>query len=144
MQALIERYAAGDTEAAYALYADDAEVSMEFAVPERIVTRGTEQWGTQLSRMYSDIKVRDLTLYDTTDPNVVIAEWTYVSRIGESTVSNGNIIVVECRNGKIVRSRDYHDHVARAVADGDVPSLVSLVEGMVLPQDKEATVSPID
>lgn len=87
-------------------------------------------------RFYADIEVRDLLIQDMADPNVVVAEWTYVTRVGDSLVENHNVSIVECRDGKILRSRDYHNHVTRAVAEGTVPSCIATIQSMVLPEDR--------
>ncbi|WP_043457052.1 nuclear transport factor 2 family protein [Streptomyces fulvoviolaceus] len=148
VSALIERFSAGEMEAALELYADDVELSIEFGLPERFVIpdkaslvagmkAAQEAQRDKPSRMYADIEVRDLVIHETVDPNTVIAEWTYVSRIEDASVSNRNIIVVECRDGKIVRSRDYHNDVTRAVAEGTVPKIVAAIEGMALPKDQK-------
>ena len=142
VKTLIERFSAGEIETSLALYADDAVISQEFALPGPVtadkatLAASLVPWRRKPPRMYADIEVRDLVIHETTDPNVVVAEWTYISRFDEATVRNGNIIVVECRDGKIVRARDYHNHATRAVADGAVPAFVELLERMVLPQDK--------
>jgi ketosteroid isomerase-like protein len=146
-RALIERFAAGDVEGALELYADDAVVSVEFTIPDPIVIDGKAAHVAMVeaakagpadypSRMYDNIEIRDLVIYETTDPDVVIAEWTYLSHVGDATVANGNIIVVTCREGKVVRSRDYHNHATRAVADGTVPAFVDALQGMMRSVDR--------
>ncbi|HKR88805.1 MAG TPA: nuclear transport factor 2 family protein [Phenylobacterium sp.] len=138
---MIARFSAGDIDGSLELYADDAVVSQEFALPgpvtaeKAVLAASLEAWRGDPPRMYAEIEVRDLMIHETADPNVVIAEWTYISRVHGVAVRNGNIIVVECRDGKIVRARDYHNHATRAVADGTVPSFVELLESMILPQD---------
>ncbi|WP_433521362.1 nuclear transport factor 2 family protein [Nocardia pseudovaccinii] len=125
---LIARFATSRFAEAYELYAPAAEISVEFAFPERVVVTGTEGWSTTPPRLYSDLEVRDLVVYRTDDPAVVIAEWTYVSQINGQLIENGNIVVVEVRDGLIVRSRDYHDHLRRALADGTAPDLAARLQ----------------
>ena len=143
VKTLIERFSAGEIEKSLELYADDAVISQEFALPAPVtvdkagLAAAVRPWAQKPPRIYADIQVRDLLIHETIDPNVVVAEWTYLSRFKEAVVRNGNIIVVECRDGKIVRARDYHNHATRAVADGTVPAFVEQLEAMILPQDKE-------
>lgn len=143
VRTLIQRFSAGEIEKSLELYADDAVVSQEFALPGPVkadkagLAAAVRPWAQKPPRMYADIEVRDLMIHETADPNVVVAEWTYISRIEGAVVRNGNIIVVECRDGKIVRARDYHNHATRAIADGTVTAFVGQLEAMILPQDKE-------
>lgn len=133
---LVHRFAAGDWARAYSLYADDAEIWVEFNLPERFVTYGTKDWPTEPTRAYKNIEVDELTIHQTADPNVVVAEWCYLSRVGSSTVRHGNIIVAEVKEGKVVSSRDYHNHVARAIAEGTGKDLITKIESMILPLDR--------
>ncbi|GAB3564228.1 nuclear transport factor 2 family protein [Amycolatopsis endophytica] len=54
----------------------------------------------------------DVVLHETTDPEVVIAEYGY--RFPGCTTAN--VQVVRVRDGLITHSRDYHDHLLMAVA----------------------------
>jgi ketosteroid isomerase-like protein len=87
--------------------------------------------------MYRDLEVRDLKIYETTDPGVVIAEWVYRSHIDGKVLDNSNIIVVTVRNGKIVESRDYHDSVRRALGNGTGDKAIETIKGMILPGDPQ-------
>ena len=146
--ALIDLMSKQKVQEALALYHDDVDVRVEFGLPHRHEVKGKarlqslvkaikEQKQGKPSRMYQDISVEDLVIHQTTNPNIVIAEWTYRSRIGGATVENPNIIVVECREGKVYRSRDYHNHVTRAVADGTLPAMIEAIRGMALVQDAQ-------
>ena len=48
---------------------------------------------------------------ETADPEVVVAEYDYVIETDVQTVTVASIQVVRVRDGLIVESRDYHDHV---------------------------------
>lgn len=146
--ALIDLMSKQKVQEALELYHDDVDVRVEFGLPQRHEVKGKarlqslikaieEQRQGKPARMYQDISVEDLVIHQTTNPNIVIAEWTYRSRINGATVENPNIIVVECRDGKVYRSRDYHNHVTRAVADGTLPALIEAIRGMALPQDTQ-------
>lgn len=149
---LLRRFSTQDYPGVLELYADDAVVSIMFWLPEPMVMVGKEsfvaamkakaketdaRFGHSEARMYADIQVRDMTVHQTTDPNVVITEWTYVSRIGDSVVENANIVVMEVRDGKIVMARDYHNHPMRAVASGAVGPFIENLERAILPQDRQ-------
>src|SRR5262245_8593236 len=144
--ALIDLMSQQKVQEALELYHDEVDLRVEFGLPHRHEVKGkarlqaliktiTDQRQGKPARMYQDISVEHLVIHQTTNPDIVIAEWTYRSRINGATVDNPNIIVVECREGKVYRSRDYHNHVTRAVADGTLPALLDAIHGMALPQD---------
>jgi ketosteroid isomerase-like protein len=70
------------------------------------------------------LQARDLVIHESTDPEVVIGEFDYqgTSPIGRP-FRISNIFVVRVRNGLIVESRDYGDHVAFAAACGQLKEL---------------------
>jgi ketosteroid isomerase-like protein len=141
---LVEAFMARDPEKIMSLYTDDFEVSSPFMFPKKTVVRGKRAAIEFLrthpdavsSRMYDNIRVKDFTVFETTDPEWFVMEFTYVSRIGNDEVENGNVCIVQVRDGKIFRSRDYHNHVTRAVAEGRVPELLETISGMQLEQDR--------
>ena len=140
---LIHLMAARDYEAALELYGDDVVVSVEFALPQRIemtrddLVRGlSSPQAAGMLRMYEDLAIEDLRVHETADPEVVIAEWNYRTRVGGESVLNPNIIVVGVRDGRLFFSRDYHNDVTRAVANGLLPELVERLPGMILEQDR--------
>jgi ketosteroid isomerase-like protein len=102
-------------------YSTDAVVSQPFAKPERLVLRGREAIRAHfLAAAHAPIRLRvvDLIIRTTSDPEVVIAEYDYEA---EATKSGrrfvvANIQVFHIRRGQIVASRDFHDHAAFASA----------------------------
>lgn len=72
------------------------------------------------------LKMRDMVVHETSDPEVAVAEWDYdglVTTTGQ-TFRVSNITVTRVRNGKIVASRDYHNHAVLAAVMGRLPSVV--------------------
>jgi ketosteroid isomerase-like protein len=61
----------------------------------------------------------------TADPEVVIFEFRYAGVIDGRTFTMPCIFVVRVRDGEIVESRDYVDHVAGARAFGRLPALAA-------------------
>ncbi|WP_018897942.1 nuclear transport factor 2 family protein [Rhizobium sp. 2MFCol3.1] len=143
---LVDHFSKSNFEAALALYADDATISIEFGVPapfqiskvemEKLIRSAVEARGGKPSPMYRDLSVQDLAVLETKDPAIVVGQWTYLSKVEGVTYENRNIIVVEVRDGKIVHSRDYHNHIARAFADGTVDHLLGAIQKM---QTSQAT-----
>lgn len=69
--------------------------------------------------------VIDDHVYTTADPEVVIFEFRYAGVIDDRTFAIPCIFVVRVRDGEIVESRDYVDHVASARAFGGLPALAA-------------------
>jgi ketosteroid isomerase-like protein len=74
-----------------------------------------------------DRRPANITIHETTDPEVIIAEFEYqgtVAGTGEPFALPG-IFVLRVRNGEIVSSRDYFDHVTAARIRGQLDTLVA-------------------
>lgn len=77
-----------------------------------------------------DRRPANITIHQTTDPEVIVAEFEYrgtVVETGESFVLPG-IFVLRVRDGEIVSSRDYFDHVTGARIRGKLDDLVAAVK----------------
>ena len=82
--------------------------------------------GTQLAETIR-FQPENIRIHQTADPEVIVAEFDYVGTIlatGEP-FSASNVIVLRVRDGLIVESRDYIDHVAMARARGLTDQLVT-------------------
>jgi uncharacterized protein len=72
----------------------------------------------------------DITIHETTDPEVIVAEFEYRGTnidTGEPFVQPA-IFVLRVRDGEIVESRDYFDHLSAARVRGQFDALVAAVE----------------
>jgi uncharacterized protein len=69
--------------------------------------------------------VIDDHVFVTPDPEVVIFEFRYAGVIAGRAFTLPCIFVVRVRNGEIVESRDYADHVGGARAFGRLPALAA-------------------
>ncbi|MFG3227212.1 nuclear transport factor 2 family protein [Kitasatospora sp. NPDC048194] len=71
-----------------------------------------------------ELRARNVVVRETDDPEVIVAEYDYrvLNRGTGRTVEAANIQVLRVRDGLIVHSRDYHDHLALAVAADGLPS----------------------
>lgn len=65
----------------------------------------------------------------TQDPEVVVVEFAYQGSAGDRDFSVPCIFVVRVRDGRIVESRDYGDHVGLARAFGRLEALASALAG---------------
>ena len=77
--------------------------------------------------MPMELRARNITMHQTSDPEVIAAEWYYdglVTTTGR-LFQVSNIQVSSVRNGQIVASRDYHNHLVPAEALGQLPTLLA-------------------
>ncbi len=92
-------------------------------------------------------KPRNIRIHETTDPEVVIGEFDYHSTVVETgeTFDMPAIFVMRVRDGEIVESRDYADHltVAKAMGRlGDVAPAQSIKEVRARESDNSRRVLP--
>jgi uncharacterized protein len=69
----------------------------------------------------------DIVVHETTDPEVIVAEFSYAGTTRDTgeTVAVPAVFVLRVRDGKIVESRDYFDHLAAACARGTLDELLN-------------------
>lgn len=112
------------------LYAEDAVIEIPFAPPG--VPRTSQGREVFRARFKSAEKVwriegvDQVTVHETADPEVVIAEFRIHRRVRESgeQVSSEYIVVMTIRDGLIRHSRDYADIIAGARALGRLQELI--------------------
>jgi ketosteroid isomerase-like protein len=68
------------------------------------------------------LAARNVVVHETADPEVVIAEFDYTATFEEHTFAFANVQVLRVRDGQIVASRDYHDHLALGNGMGRNPT----------------------
>ena len=74
-------------------------------------------------------RAANITIHQTTDPEVIVAEFEYQGTLadtGEPFALPG-IFVLRVRNGEIVSSRDYFDHLTAARVRGQLGELIAAV-----------------
>jgi ketosteroid isomerase-like protein len=66
------------------------------------------------------LRARNVVVHATADPELIVAEFDYLGLVATTgrSFETANVQVLRVRDGRIVSSRDYHDHaaIARAVA----------------------------
>jgi uncharacterized protein len=137
VEALMQGISAGAWGDLHAWFSEDAVVAYPFALPSPTRLEGIEaikKYFGAISAYPIALKTRDMVVHETSDPEVVVAEWDYdglVTTTGRA-FRVSNITVTRVRNGKIVASRDYHNHAVLAGVMGRLPSLVeALSKGSV-------------
>jgi uncharacterized protein len=126
--ALVNGIADGDPEGLAELYAEQTDVVHPFDPLHGAPLRSREEIRARMASLAARPRQRrrvgNVTIHETTDPEVIVAEFEY-----QGTTDAGEpyalpaIFVLRVRNGEIVRSRDYHDHLASARAAGRLGEL---------------------
>jgi ketosteroid isomerase-like protein len=98
------------------LYAEDTVVELPFhPVSMSKVLRGRKEMAEHFAGAPARplrLSARNIVVHETTDPEVVVIEYDYDGEVTTNgrTFTSPNIIVMRVRDGRIVSSRDYHDH----------------------------------
>ncbi|MEV4611472.1 nuclear transport factor 2 family protein [Kitasatospora sp. NPDC049258] len=136
-QQLLEGITAGRFAELAELYAEDAVVETVFEPvgPRRIEGRPAlkERFAAVAANSPIELTATEVVVRETDDPEVIVAEWNYQvhHRVTGRDFETANIQVLRVRDGLIVGSRDFHDHLALVVAGGDLPQLVAALEPAV-------------
>lgn len=101
------------------LYAEDVLVANPFAAEELRESRGNQALRTRMKRFaqyldYSEVK--NVTIHETTDPQVAIAEFTVAGTLVPTAepFELASINVIRVVDGLIVESRDHSDGLTAA------------------------------
>jgi ketosteroid isomerase-like protein len=129
--ALVNGVAEGRWQELPDLYAEETHVVHPFH-PLRAAALHTRDELREHFRPTGDVRQLDrraanITIHETTDPEVIVAEFEYqgtVVETGEPFVLPG-IFVLRVRDGEIISSRDYFDHLTAARVRGQFPALVA-------------------
>jgi uncharacterized protein len=133
-RAVFERLLQGISNGAWSeladLYAEDAVVELPFAPGGTTRLEGREAIRAHFATAAGgSLKLRagKVVVHDTADPEVIVGEFDYHGQVTTTgrTFQVPNIQVLRIRDGQIVSSRDYHDHLALAAAVGRLQELVS-------------------
>lgn len=111
-------------------YAEDAVVEYPFAlpVPTRLAGRAAiQRYFAAAARLPLKLQTRNMIVHVTADPEIVVAEWDYDGTVTTTgrVFHVSNIQVSRIRNGKIVHSRDYHNHAVLAEVTGRLAAAVA-------------------
>jgi uncharacterized protein len=127
--ALVNGIAEGNLAGLPELYAEQIDVVHPFDPLHGAPLRSREELRQRLEQRAAAgtpprRRVGNVTIHDTTDPEVIVAEFEY-----QGTTEAGGpyalpaIFVMRVRDGEIVSSRDYHDHLASARVGGRLGEL---------------------
>ncbi|MFE6049406.1 nuclear transport factor 2 family protein [Kitasatospora sp. NPDC056446] len=118
-----------------ALYAEDTVVETVFQPvgPRRFEGRAVveKRFAEIGEHLPVDLQAENVVVRETDDPEVIVAEFDYRvhHRATGRRVVVSNVLILRVRDGLIVQSRDYHDHLALVVVGGGLRGLVETLEG---------------
>ncbi|WP_043843675.1 nuclear transport factor 2 family protein [Amycolatopsis taiwanensis] len=106
------------------LYAEDTVVEHPQRPPAGSHIVGRKAVADHFAAMGGKVtmRARDVVIHETTDPEVIVAEYTYDGMSGRPFTS-ANVQLLRVRDGLIVHSRDYHDYLRMAAAGGGLDGL---------------------
>jgi uncharacterized protein len=130
--ALVNGIAEGNLAGLPELYAEHIDVVHPFDPLHGAPLRSRQELRDRMERLAAAPRPRrtvgNVTIHETTDPEVIVAEFEY-----QGTTETGQpyalpaIFVMRVRDGEIVSSRDYHDHLASARAAGRLSELFAAI-----------------
>lgn len=105
------------------LYAEDAVVDQPMLAPRPGRLTGREEIRAHFAtaaRMPLHLRPHNVVVHLTHDPEVVVAEYDYEVRNAATgrAITLANVQVLRVRDGRIVATRDYHDHLRLAAVAG--------------------------
>lgn len=133
--ALVNGVASGHWEELPSLYAEQTDVVHPFDPLRAPALRTRDELREHFTRPGRGTgpeprrQVANVTIHQTTDPEVIVAEFEYRGTsddTGEPYALPG-IFVLRVRDGEIVSSRDYFDHLTAAQVRGGLDQLVAAV-----------------
>jgi uncharacterized protein len=142
--ALVNGIASGNPDGLPELYAEQIDVSHPFDPLHAAPIRSREEIRRRLAQRAGGprraMQVGNVAIHETTDPEVIVAEFEYqgTTEAGEPYALPA-IFVMRVRDGEIVTSRDYHDHLASAKVAGRLSELFAALSA---PESDSAPVSP--
>lgn len=115
------------------LYAEKTDVSHPFHPLGAPPMRSRDELRDHFTGPYQGPTLRrqptGITIHETADPEVIVAEFRYegtVVETGEPFTIPG-VFVLRVRDGKIVESRDYLDHLRSAAARAMLPEVLDAI-----------------
>jgi ketosteroid isomerase-like protein len=132
VETLMQRISDGAWRELHGLYADEASVEYPFALPAPMRLDGRaaiREYFAAVASAPLTLQARNMVVHETADAEVVVAEWEYdglITTTGRS-LPCGERQVSTIRDGRIVASRDYHNHVVLAEVTGRLPSLLAAI-----------------
>ena len=123
-----------------ALYAEVTDVRHPMAMPEAepLTSRpALQEHFTVPPEAQSSIpkrRVVDVVVHETTDPEVIVAEFAYEFSMADGSATRVPcVFVMRVRDGEIVEARDYIDPIRSRQARDDIDALVAILRATKVP-----------
>jgi uncharacterized protein len=122
------------------LYAEDAVVETPLLAPEPRRLEGRAAVRAQFDAAADGpyrLRAHNIRVHQTTDPEVIIAEYDYDITFQPTgrRLTAANVQLLRIRDGQIVATRDYHDHLRLAAVSGRAEELAAAVTATTSPAD---------
>jgi ketosteroid isomerase-like protein len=127
LERLVHGVAGGRWDELPDLYAEETHVTHPF-LPGSSVIRTRDEVRTHFAAgkaLNPGFSVADLVTYQGADPEVLIGEFAYQGEYGGKPVRIANIFSMRVREGLVIESRDYGDHLGIAGDTGQIPALAA-------------------
>ena len=131
---LVHGVAAGRWHDLPRLYAEQTHVVHPFdplrAAPLRTRDELREHFKPRVSTDPGVRRVANITIHETTDPEVIVAEFEYQGTVAASgePFAIPCVFVLRVHNGEIVASRDYADHLSAARSRGQLDDFLAAIK----------------
>jgi uncharacterized protein len=131
--ALVNGIAEGNPDGLPELYAEQIDVVHPFDPLHGPPLRSRDELRERMKQLAAGPRPRrrvgNVVIHETTDPEVIVAEFEYqgISPGTGEPYALPAIFVLRVRNGEIVSSRDYHDHLASARVSGRLGELFAAI-----------------
>jgi ketosteroid isomerase-like protein len=131
--ALVNGIADGNPDGLPELYAEQIDVTHPFDPLHGAPYRSREDIRKGMERLRAAgprprRRVGNVTIHETIDPEVIVAEFEYQGTTGAGEpYALPAVFVMRVRDGEIVSSRDYHDHLASARVAGRLGELFAAI-----------------
>jgi ketosteroid isomerase-like protein len=134
IEALMQGISDGRWDELDRLYAHDAVVEYPFGLPTPMRLEGRSairRYFAAAGAMPLQLQTRNMVVRETAEPGVVVAEWDYdgLNTATGRSFRVANIQVSTIRDGLIVLSRDYHNHLVLAEVTGRLPAVLDAIAG---------------
>lgn len=115
------------------LYAEDAVVDQPMMAPRSVRIKGREEVAMHFAnaaQMPLELHPHNVVVHTTTDPEVIVAEFDAEARNTATgrAITVANVQVLRVRDGLIVSTRDYHDHLRLAALAGRAGQLATALD----------------
>ncbi|MBB2947605.1 ketosteroid isomerase-like protein [Actinoplanes lutulentus] len=139
-KSLVNGVSEGNWQALPDLYAEHTDVSHPFDPHRSPALRTRDELREHFHPTGEGPDIRrqatNITIHETTDPEVLVAEFTYEGTADQIPFTQPAIFVLRIRNGQIVESRDYLDPLTTAQIHNRLDAAVKATKARTKPTNQ--------